>query len=186
MFDNTSDSAKPVSSATQTALNAKLNVNNAICTGYTYFKNITSSDPFDRFGGFYGCITCNMTVLSGGGNAEMDFVNCGKYYTNMNIAAFNWYLKTSETTHNLLMSLRNTGSLEILGTITSPTRTDLQSQNTSLANILLNDNIWTGTNTFNNNVKISNLSINGYNITNNFKGKTHSTITPISNDIIAT
>ena len=88
-----------------------------------------------------------MTILSSGGNAEMDFVKCGKYYTNTTKYAFDWYLKTIATTQDSLMILQYSGNLEVSGTITSPTITAIQTQING-AGYLINNNTWTGTNTF--------------------------------------
>ena len=87
----------------------------------------------------YGCIIFNMTVLSSGGYAEMDFVKCGKYYTNTTKYAFDWYLKTIATTQDSLMILQNSGNLEVSGTITSPTITAIQTQING-AGYLINNN----------------------------------------------
>ena len=109
--DNTSDTAKPVSSATQTALNLKANTANPNLTGYTYFNNVGST-TFTGFGtGYFGAITANLT----GGNAEMDFVNTGFLYTNPTAYSFIWYLATSATTRTALASIRNNGNFNIIG-----------------------------------------------------------------------
>jgi len=109
--DNTSDVNKPVSTATQTALNLKANNTNAQFSGYTYFANIGSTALTGFGGGNFGAIATNLT----GGHAEMDFVNTGFSYTNPTAYSFNWYLATSTTTRTLLASMRNNGNFNILG-----------------------------------------------------------------------
>ena len=113
--DNTSDVNKPVSTATQTALNLKVNSFNGQHTGYTYFNNVGATALSNYGSGFFGAITTNLS----GGNAELDFVNTGFFNTNPTAQAFNWYLATSSTTFSLLANLRNNGNFNIIGSFSS-------------------------------------------------------------------
>ena len=119
--DNTSDLSKVVSNATTIQLNLKAPINNPQFTGVTYFQNTSAFTMLNYASQQFGAICTNLT----GGHAELDFINTGRFNTNMTIAAFNWYIYTSTTTKTLLMTLFNSGNVSFVGTIDSPTITTI-------------------------------------------------------------
>ena len=118
--NNTSDANKPVSTATSTALGAKLNQSKGSVLNYLDFANGGSSYPTYQDASNFGAITSNFSS----GQAELSFLNNG--YRNANIGgwnAFTWYLLTSSSTSTTLMNLVNNGNLSLLGGLTCTTGT---------------------------------------------------------------
>jgi hypothetical protein len=81
---------------------------------YMYFNNDAGSNPADFATQSFGAIGTNLS----GGQAELDFINTGMFFSNLASSAFDWYILTSATTHKLLMRLYNSGSLWINGDLT--------------------------------------------------------------------
>ena len=136
--DNTTDLGKPVSTATQTALNLKADLAspsiNNLRIGYS------STQP--TFGGSScGGLAGNLS----GGSTELDFWNSGVNFSSPSVTAFNWYILTSSTTRTLLAYLRTNGDFNVIGNITSPTITTINSNIALKANS--NNAVFTGTTT---------------------------------------
>jgi hypothetical protein len=69
-------------------------------SGYSYFGNAGATLPTYQ-GNYLGVIGGNVSS----GNGELSFVNTGKVQsTTQNLCAFDWFIMTSATTKNLLMS----------------------------------------------------------------------------------
>ena len=122
--DNTSDLNKPVSTATQTALNLKANLasptfsgNVSLPTTYqngiSYFRNIGPTIP-PFVTNVFGAITTNYQS----GSAEMDFWNVYGS-SNGSLSAFRHYNVNADGTASLLMNILRSGNTSISGLFTS-------------------------------------------------------------------
>jgi hypothetical protein len=124
--DNTSDVNKPVSTATTTALNLKVNA-----SGGTLTSGIASRLYIQNLGGLaisfpantMGCITANKSSGSG----ELNFLTSGTSYPFGKCCTWETF---NGTGYDMLLQLSKLGLLTVTGNIVSPTITQL---NTDIA-----------------------------------------------------
>jgi hypothetical protein len=137
--DNTSDVNKPVSTATTTALNLKVNA-----SGGTLTSGIASRLYIQNLGGLaisfpantMGCITANKSSGSG----ELNFLTSGTSYPFGKCCTWETF---NGTGYDMLLQLSKQGLLTVTGNIVSPTITQL---NTDIAlKAPLANPIFTGT-----------------------------------------
>lgn len=137
--DNTSDAGKPVSTLTQSALDAKLPKNNGVVTGFMNFLN-AAGQTISTFGhaSIFGAIAANLS----NGYGELGFVNNTGFST-LGWHAFSWYRYTSTTEKTVLASLTYGGTFNVPGTITGPTISDLNAADIALQGraLLLEDGV---------------------------------------------
>ena len=125
--DNTSDLAKPVSTATSTALNLKVNSTGGTLTNGVANKlniyNVGGANMNVSAGNCFGTIGSNFS----NGDAEVSIISSDYSYPYGLCCAWYTYTSSIGNAYVNLMSLNRVGNLSVVGTITSPTITTINS-----------------------------------------------------------